>query len=258
MATIVRLVCVVSVLFTAPFGLGSAGAATVPALRGVPVLMYHRVDPQLSARDPITVSLTVMEPAFEAQLRLLQAAGYQSTTLAAVREALDQHAPLPARRVVLTFDDGYEDNYTVAFPLLRKYGFAGTFFVVTSSVGRRDHLTSAQIRAMAQAGMDIESHGVHHVDFSRLSMTEARSELLQSRKTIEGWTGAPVVFFAYPAGRYSVALEHLLDTLGYRGALTERPGFVTLDSQPFTLERVRVSHDDSSASFARKLGLPTR
>jgi peptidoglycan/xylan/chitin deacetylase (PgdA/CDA1 family) len=199
-----------------------------------------------------------MAPTFEAQLQLLRAAGYRSTTLAAIREALDQHAPLPARQVVLTFDDSYADHYTIVFPLLRQYGFAATFFVVTSSVGTRDHLTASQIREMAQAGMDIESHGVHHIDFSRLSVDDARRELLQSRKTIEGWTGHPVTFFAYPAGRYSVALAHLLDTLGYRGALTERPGFVTLNSQPFTLERIRVTHDDTPASFARKLGLPTR
>jgi peptidoglycan/xylan/chitin deacetylase (PgdA/CDA1 family) len=239
-------------------GVGPAAAQSARASPGVPVLMYHRVDPHLSAGDPITVGLTVMEPTFEAQLAMLRAAGYQSMPLAALRESLDLHTPLPARRVILTFDDGYEDNYRVVFPRLRRYGFGATFFVVTSSVGTPDHLTAPQIREMAAAGMEIESHGVHHIDFSLLSPDAARRELLQSRKTIEGWTGRPVAFFAYPAGRYSVALEHLLDTLGYRGALTTRPGFVTLESRPFTLERVRVLHDDTAASLARKLGLPPR
>lgn len=237
---------------------GPAAPEMTQASRGVPVLMYHRVDPQLSARDPITVGLTVMEPTFEAQLRVLRAAEYQSMTLAAIRESLDQHSPLPARRAILTFDDGYEDHYAVVLPLLRRYGFAATFFVVTSSVGTRDHLTASQIREMAASGMDIESHGVHHIDFSQLSLDGARRELLQSRQTIEGWTGRPVTFFAYPAGRFSPALERLLDTLGYRGALTTRPGFVTAASRPFTLERVRILHEDTAASFARKLGLPAR
>jgi peptidoglycan/xylan/chitin deacetylase (PgdA/CDA1 family) len=217
--------------------------------------MYHRVDPRLSARDPITVQLTVMEPAFEAQLRLLRSAGYRSTTLDALRDALDQRAPFPARQIVLTFDDGYEDHYTVVFPLLRRYGFAATFFVVTSSVGTRDHLTISQIREMAQAGMAIESHGVHHVDFSQLPVAHARTELVQSRQTIEGWTGLPVTFFAYPAGRHSAALEHLLSTLGYRGAVTTQPGFIRQGSLPYILERVRINHDDTLASFAHKLGL---
>ena len=225
-------------------------------VRGVPVLMYHRVDPQLSAHDPITVSLTVMTPAFETQLRLLRAAGYESAQLATVLDALDHRASLGERQVILTFDDGYEDNYTVVFPLLRKYGFTATFFVVTSVVGTRDHLTASQIREMAGAGMDIESHGVHHIDFSVLAPEVARRELVESRKKIEGWTGRPVAFFAYPAGRYNEALERLLEALGYRGALTTRYGFVTADSRPFALGRVRITHDDTPGSFTHKLGLP--
>jgi peptidoglycan/xylan/chitin deacetylase (PgdA/CDA1 family) len=252
-----RLHVIAVILLVACLGTGPGAVLAIDA-HGIPVLMYHRVDPQLSAPDPITVSLTVMQPTFESELKVLRSAGYQSTTLAAVRDALDRHTPLPARRLVLTFDDGYEDNYAVVFPLLRRYGFTATFFVVTSSVGIRDHLTVAQIREMAQAGMDIESHGVHHIDFSALSVDDARRELVRSRETIAGWTGRPVTFFAYPAGRYSAALEHLLDALGYRGALTERPGFVTLDSRPFILERVRISHDDTPESFALKLGLPPR
>jgi peptidoglycan/xylan/chitin deacetylase (PgdA/CDA1 family) len=237
---------------------GIAGSQAVPSAHGIPVLMYHRVDPQLSARDPITISLTVMTPTFESQLRLLREAGYESARLGAIRDALDHRTPLRVRQVILTFDDGYQDHYTVVLPLLRRYGFTATFFVVTSAVGTRDHLTVSQIREMAGAGMDIESHGVHHVDFSVLPPEVARRELVESRKTIEGWTGRPVAFFAYPAGRYNEALEHLLDALGYRGALTTRSGFVTPDSRPFTLERVRITHDDTSGSFTHKLGLPLR
>ena len=232
-----------------------ARAAAVGGDQGVPVLMYHRVDRQLSARDSITVHLTVMQSAFEAQLQALRAAGYRSMSLEMLRAALDRRA-VPARRVVLTFDDGYEDHFATVLPLLRKYGFAGTFFIVTSSAGTRDHLTMAQIRQMAEAGMEIGSHGVHHVDFSQLPLAAARAELVQSRAALETWTGRRVVFFAYPAGRYSAALEGLLNTLGYQGALSERPGFVTLNSPRYLLERLRVDHDDTAESFARKVGLP--
>jgi len=104
--------------------------------------------------------------------------------------------------------------------------------------------------------MEIGSHGVHHVDFSQLPLAAARAELVQSRAALETWTGRRVVFFAYPAGRYSAALEGLLNTLGYQGALSERPGFVTLNSPRYLLERLRVDHDDTAESFARKVGLP--
>ncbi len=222
----------------------------------MPILMYHRVDTALSAHDPITVSLTVMAPTFEAQLRLLSDAGYRSMSLEDLWAALVEHAPVPARRVVLTFDDGYADNYTVAFPLLRRYGFGAAFFVVTSTIGTPGHMTAAQLREMARSGMEIESHGQHHLDFTRFSLPVARGELTRSREIIARWTGRPVTFFAYPAGRFSPALERLLGEVGYRGALTEVPGVVTPGSMPFALERVRVAHDDSSGVLARKLRLP--
>ncbi len=223
----------------------------------IPVLMYHRVDARLSSDDSITVHLTVMAPAFEAQLRFLSGHGYRSATLDDLWTALVRHVPVSPRRVVLTFDDGYEDNYTVAFPLLRHYGFTATFFVVTSTVGTRGHLTVAQIQEMARAGMTIESHGVHHVDFSRLSLRAARTQLIRSRQMIQAWTGHPVTFFAYPVGRYTPELERLLADLGYHGAVTEVPGFVRPRSDPYALERVRVDHDDTVATFAHTLGIHT-
>ncbi len=247
---------VVGALVVALVGIPAAGVAAADAWR-VPVLMYHHVDTALSARDSITVSLTVMASAFEAQLRLLRDAGYRGMSLQDLWGGLAEHAPVPPHGVVLTFDDGYADNYTVAFPLLRRYGFTATFFVVTSTVGTPGHLTVTQLQAMARAGMEIESHGQHHVDFSRLPLPTARGELARSREIIAGWIGRPVAFFAYPAGRSSPALVHLLAELGYHGAVTEVQGFVTPASALFALERIRVAHTDTSGTFARKLHPPT-
>lgn len=226
------------------------------ASAAMPVLMYHRIDTVLSAHDPITVGLTVMAPAFEAQLQFLRQHGFRSVTLDDMWTGVVRRAPASGRDIVLTFDDGYEDNYTVAFPLLRRYGFTGTFFVVTSTVGTSDHLTVAQIKEMAVAGMAFGSHGQHHVDFSALPPSIARSELENSKRLIGGWAGDPVTFFAYPSGRYSASVERSLADLGYRGAVTEIPGFVSATSRPYELERVRVAHDDSLAEYARKLRLP--
>jgi peptidoglycan/xylan/chitin deacetylase (PgdA/CDA1 family) len=236
-----------------PLPAGAAPAAGAGRWR-VPVLMYHMVDTAVPSRDSITLHLTVLAPAFEAQLKLLRGAGYRPLSLDDVWGGLNGRTP-PERGVVLTFDDGYEDNYTVAFPILKKYGWTGTFFVVTSSIGTRGHMTPAQLAEMSRTGMAIESHGQHHIDFSQLSPGAARAELSGSKRVIASWSGKAVVFFAYPAGRYTPALERLLGELGYRGAVTEVPGFATSASLPFALERVRVDHDDSISSFARKLGI---
>ena len=246
-------------LLAAALALVLAPAAAVRAAGAarwhVPVLMYHMVDTNVPSHDLITLHLTVMAPAFDAQLKLLRGAGYRPLSLDDVWAGLSGRTP-PARGVVLTFDDGYEDNYTVAFPILKKYGWTGTFFVVTSTIGTRGHMTASQLDEMARAGMAIESHGQHHIDFSQLPLGAARTELSKSKQIIAGWSGRPVTFFAYPAGRFTPALERLLGDLGYHGALTEIPGFVTPASRPFALERVRVDHDDSLASFAHKLNIP--
>ena len=233
----------------------AAWAGAAAARWHIPILMYHMVDTDVPSRDLLTLHLTVMAPAFEEQITLLRHAGYRALSLDDAWAAIRGGTP-PARGVVLTFDDGYEDNYSVAFPILKKYGFPGTFFVVTSTIGTRGHMTRAQLAEMARAGMAIESHGQHHIDFSQLSLGAARTELQRSRQIIAGWSGRPVAFFAYPAGRFTPALERLLGDLGYHGAVTEIPGFVTSASRPFALERVRIDHDDSLASFARKLDIP--
>lgn len=217
--------------------------------------MYHHVDARLSSPDSLTEHLTVLVPAFEEQLQLLSDHGYRSATLDDLWMALARHVPVSARRVVLTFDDGYEDNYRVVFPLLRHYGFTATFFIVTSTVGTRGHLTVAQIQEMVRAGMTFESHGVHHVDFSRLSLRGARTELIRSRRMIQAWTGHPVTFFAYPIGQYTLELERLLEDLGYHGAVTEFSGFVRPESDPYALERLRIAHDETLSDFARALGI---
>jgi peptidoglycan/xylan/chitin deacetylase (PgdA/CDA1 family) len=213
------------------------------------------IDTQVDSHDLITLHLTVTAPAFEDQLRLLRHAGYRPGTLDDIWNGLNGRAP-PARSIVLTFDDGYEDNYSVAFPILKKYGWTGTFFVVTSTIGTRGHMTAAQLAEMSAAGMAIESHGQHHIDFSQLPLGAARIELSRSKQIIAGWSGKPVEFFAYPAGKFTPALEALLGSLGYHAAETEIPGFVSGASRPFALERVRVDHDDTLATFARKLNIP--
>jgi len=248
-----RAAAIACVVVCAAPGVPTRGMAAQTA---VPVLMYHRIDTVLSARDPITVGLTVMAPAFEAQLRFLRRHGFRSITLDDMWTHMVRHAPASGPEIVLTFDDGYEDNYTVAFPLLRRYRFTGTFFVVTSTVGTPDHLTVTQIKEMAAAGMAFGSHGQHHVDFSALPPSIARLELEHSKRFIGEWAGDSVTFFAYPSGRYSQSVERSLSDLGYRGAVTEIPGFVSAASRPYELERVRVAHDDSLAGYARKLRLP--
>jgi len=208
----------------------------------VPILMYHYVSPLPADADTIRQDLTVTPEAFAAQLAYLREQGYTSITLFDLAAALRGEASLPEKPIVLTFDDGYADTYTVVFPLLQQYGFKGTFFVIAYVVegGVPGYLTWEQAREMAEAGMSIQSHSLDHVDLRERSADFLKQQVELSRALIEARVGQPVRFFCYPAGRYDEATIQALDQAGYWGAVTTEWGSQQTWSRRFTWPRLRV------------------
>lgn len=221
------------------------------AERRVPVLMYHEVG---DGRNELWVS----EQNFEEQLSFLREHGYQSITLRQLQAGLEGRAALPPRPVVLTFDDGYSSHYRTVFPLLRKYGFSGVFFVYTAGVGRAGNVTWDQLREMQQGGMEIESHTVRHVDLTLASKRpdRLRDELAESRATLQAELGVPVEYLCYPAGRYNERVLQAARKAGYVAAFTTRPGWTAFDQDPMQWRRVRINKSDTLTSFAAKVGAP--
>ncbi|MCX6022563.1 MAG: polysaccharide deacetylase family protein, partial [Chloroflexi bacterium] len=190
---------------------------------------------------------------FERQLDALQAAGFVTTTMEAVADALDGVAPLPAKSVVLTFDDGDLDNCQVGYRALLRRGMTGTFFIVTGLLGGAEHMNWDQVKEMAAGGMEMQAHGKQHLDMSRMSATALRDQLAGSRAELERRLGLPVRIFAYPAGRYSADTIAALKAAGYRAALTTRLGSEHHTSDRYELRRMRVHGADTFAAFAGKL-----
>ena len=218
----------------------------------VPILMYHYVSAPPEGADNYRVGLSVTPEQFRAQMQYIQANGYHPVTLDQVLFALLQGKALPPRPVALTFDDGYADMYTNAFPILQEFGFVGTFFVVTGWIDEQNpaYLTWEQARAMAQAGMRIESHSKSHPDLSGKPRDYIVYEVLGSIESIEAHTGYRPRFFCYPAGKYDDNLVAMLPEFGIWGAVTTEPGTRHYSDKPYTLRRVRVSNDTSLAQFA--------
>ena len=213
----------------------------------VPILMYHYVGENPPDADAIRLDLTVPPDRFEAQLAYLRQAGYSSITLEDLVLYLTTGRPLPEKPVIFTFDDGYLDNFLYAFPLLRQYGFGGTFFVVTQFLdeGRAGYMSWQQARLMQANGMEIESHGVSHEDLAGAPAEFVAEQLKASRARIEKELGKPVRFFAYPFGRYDQRTIEELEVAGYWAAVTTEGGAVHSGDDLFRLTRVRVhgSHD---------------
>ncbi len=186
--------------------------------RGVPVLMYHQIDTLDAQQDPHGLSLPA--DGFAHQLARLAAKGLRGATL---DEVLD-HRAAPRRAVAITFDDGYEDNYSAALPLLQHYGYTATIFIATGWVGTTRpgaggyaprYLSWPQIREMAAHGIQFASHTVNHADLPTLSATQARAELLHSRQELEQQLGCAIRHVAYPYGRYNDTVQQLAAEIGY-------------------------------------------
>jgi peptidoglycan/xylan/chitin deacetylase (PgdA/CDA1 family) len=224
----------------------------------VPILMYHHIADPPRGADPIRRDLSVSAQAFEAQLRYLVRAGYQPITLRDLTYHLTLGAPLPEKPIILTFDDGYQDNYTNAYPLLKKYGFVGTFFIVTEPVDkqRAGYMSWAQIEIMSTGGMEIGAHSyTHHLDLRGKSVDYIIWQAVGSKEAIEARIQQPVKFFSYPSGRYDEQVVNVLHSANFWGAVTIKTGTYQSSRLPFELRRIRVRGDDTLDMFVLKLNL---
>jgi peptidoglycan/xylan/chitin deacetylase (PgdA/CDA1 family) len=217
--------------------------ATLPARAlSVPILMYHRIDRLRLSLPPITRSLTVTPADFAAQMRWLHARGFHAITQQQLFAALEQGKRLPAKPVMITFDDGYRDVLANAAPLLERLGMPATAYVITGRISGSDvsFLSWAQLKALEQNGVQIGSHTVSHAELPRLTDPAALQELIQSRLALERHLGHPVQWFAYPAGRFDERTEALVRQAGYVLAVTTEPGSAQRARQPFALHRYEV------------------
>ncbi len=221
----------------------------------VPILMYHYVSELPPDPDRYRLDLTVLPENFEAQLEYLAQAGYHTITLADLYLYLTQGQPLPEKPIVLTFDDGYADAYEVVFPLLQKYGFVGTFFVLATPAHFEapGYMTWAQMKEMSDAGMSIQAHGRDHVDLRNRSYDFLVYQILGIQEAIQYHTGRLPRFFCYPSGRYDDDVIAVLKSAGYWGAVTTEWGRTETRETLFMMPRLRIRGSDTLEDFIAKI-----
>ncbi|GAB4448074.1 MAG: hypothetical protein Kow0031_30610 [Anaerolineae bacterium] len=226
---------------------------------GVPILMYHYLSDPPPGADAIRRDLSVSPAQFEAQLAYLKEQGYQTISMQQLSYALSQGRPLPPKPIILTFDDGYRDAYTYAFPLLQKYGFTATFFVFTQVIDEYnvDFLTWEMVTEMHRAGMEFGSHSYRHSDLTNRSVDFLVYEILGSKEAIEERIGEPVRFFCYPSGRYDDLTIQVLNSANFWGAVTTQWGTSQSYADRFEMPRLRMRGNDTIAEFSRKLSFST-
>lgn len=223
----------------------------------VPTLMYHYISAPPADAD-ISLRVLAVSPAhFLQQMQWLKTHGYTSITPDMLSEALLKGTKLPPKSVLLTFDDGYIDAYTNAFPILKQFGFVGTFFIVTDWVdqGRSGYLNWAQIKEMAQAGMSIEAHSRTHENMSGRDKAWLDNEIVGSMNAIETHIGARPRFFAYPAGRYDLNTLKAIRAAGLTAAFSTRSTVSNSTADMLTLPRLRVRGSSTVAEIAGDMQL---
>ncbi|HRW06627.1 MAG TPA: polysaccharide deacetylase family protein [Caldilineaceae bacterium] len=223
----------------------------------VPVLMYHYLSEVPADADIYRRDLSVPPALFAAHLDRIQAEGYTVIRLYDLVANLLQGTPLPDKAVVITFDDGYRDNYDNAFPILREHGMTATFFVVMEFINRErpEYLTWPMVQEMAAGGMSIEAHGVDHTSLRNRSEADLEFQALRSYETLQNAVGARARFISYPAGEFDDQTIAAFQRAGYWAGFTTVQGATHRSDDLFRLPRVRVRGTTTPDELARLLAL---
>jgi peptidoglycan/xylan/chitin deacetylase (PgdA/CDA1 family) len=221
----------------------------------VPILMYHYLSVPPAGADAIRRDLSVTPTQFEAHLAYLRQAGYETISLKQLSYALSGEAALPSKPIILTFDDGYRDNYENAFPLLRKYGYTATFFPITQPIDENNvsYLTWDMVKEMHQAGMEFGSHSYRHPDLSHRDVDFLVYEIVGSKEALEERIGEPIHFFSYPSGHYDELTIRVLESANFWGAVTTQWGIEQAFDYRFELKRLRMRGTDTAGNLAARL-----
>jgi len=204
----------------------------------LPVLMYHHIQTEDAAKADKQTNLTVYTDIFQKQMQYLKDKGYNSVSMNDLINFFNNGTTVPAKSVLLTFDDGYEDFYTDAYPVLQSLGFKATVFTPTGLVNNPDYLTWDQIMSI-NGPILFANHTWSHKNVG-VSVSAMQYEISTANTQLSDHNLNSPKVFAYPYGLDTKASETFLSSLGYKAAFTEKPGSTLCKQQRFSLPRIRV------------------
>lgn len=216
--------------------------------KGVCVLMYHSIDYEKNN------GLRTPKEQFEKQIRYIKDNGYTTLTLNELYNFFANNKPVPKKSVVLTFDDGYLDNYKNAYPILKQYGIKATIFVITNTIDKDSkYMNSMQLRKLQNDGIDIESHTLNHEDLSSLSYERQLKILTQSKQNLEKMLDKKINYIAYPCGKYNSDTLRAARDSGYIMAFATGNRTARKCNGIFALHRIGVIYGDGIEVLAGRL-----
>jgi peptidoglycan/xylan/chitin deacetylase (PgdA/CDA1 family) len=215
--------------------------------------MYHYIRANPVPSDTVGRVLSVNPADFEQQMQWAHDHGYRTISMEQLYNAVAGGKSLDRRTVVLTFDDGYADLYATAWPVLHKYGFTATAYIVGSFVGQPNYMTWDQVVELDRAGVNIGAHSLTHPDLTKISAAAANAEIMGSKSMIESHVGHPVLDFCYPSGRFNPSVVAQVRAAGFRDGTTTVGGAYESVATAYIWPRVRIDGRDTLAPFTAKL-----
>lgn len=206
----------------------------------IPILMYHYVEHVGDQSDQVRISLNTLPEILDLQIKTLKDAGYTFLTPAEIPSFFEGQRALPNKPIILSFDDGYRDFYTGAFPLIKKYQVKAINYVVSGFLDKPNNLTRKQLKEIAQSNLvEIGVHTVDHVNLRGMDPQKAKGQIEKSKSDLEKELGLKVVSFAYPYGAFDLKTVELVKNANFETAASTVPGVdVNMDNLYF-LYRLR-------------------
>ena len=195
-----------------------ASAAEILARPQVPILCYHQIRNWIASDGKVGKDYIVPTAEFKSQMKMLADSGYHTILPDQLYNYLAYGAKLPSKPIMLTFDDTKLDQWTVAIPELKKYGFKGVFFIMTVSLGKPNYMSKAQIKEMSDAGHVIGSHTYDHQNVKKYQGEDWVKQIEKPTKTLKEVTGKEINYFAYPFGLWNKEAIPELKKRGFSSA----------------------------------------
>ncbi len=212
------------------------------ALRSIyvpPVMMYHQI-----AEYPGDDNLLVSSESFEKHMKFLRDNEYSVIPLDELISRIKSNLEMPDKVVAVTFDDGYEDNYKNAYPILKKYDIPATIFIITDYIGKDNYLTWDEIRRMSKDRIQFGSHTKSHPFLDMIKDVSVLSdEIAGSKSVIEANSGSKVNMFCYPLGRMNDEVKKIVEDSGYMGAVSTNPPFKYKRNDVYAMPRIKITRN---------------
>lgn len=223
-------------------------AATLPTISSsssfrVPILLYHYIEVVKDEKDTIRKSLSVIPPVFEEQVKTLKEAGYTFITPSRLADIFDDKQRLPKKPLILSFDDGYRDFYTDAFPILKKYKIKSVVYLVPAFLDKPNNMTSVQVKDLIDSGLvEIGAHTISHVHLKGLDEKRVKEEIVRGKTMLEEAFNIRIVSFAYPYGEFDLKTIQVVKEAGFTTAASTIEGTAQTKEERYFLSRLRPGY----------------